>query len=268
MQELYERLLSNDIELDLKGHKLPSSTLERFKDLHLDFIRISAEHDLLKKHAAEDGLCSGVEMCQRCGRSFGYAVEDGKIVPGRLISDIGYLYDNPVTEVYPCRYQSLKPYGSTIEIKDAIVFRNVFRGYDEDRYDDGYVRYLESYAGRVKLAKKRASIDNVAYGQLDFGGFYVFVHPQKDSILIAGWEEDENGNDIVERDGHILRGEVEGGVWRWEATSRENVLPIDQEDTLEIECNSGKWEFTTYLTLDSWEYESQKIWAKLEKISE
>ncbi len=188
-----------------------------------------------------------------------------------------------------CPFRDPKPTTGSIKIPSGIfVFGNFFNHIDDapegKRYGDIYE--LSSRQGRQAITDFKAE-NGIAYGQTTNTSVGVYVHPNKDSILIAetyladGYFENLSDEEykalstadkkrlkkeLSEPEGHKLKGQFSCGVWRWEGTDSKNV-PQASLDLLVEQCNpaikvkvkKGRWQFEHQHELPR----DQHIWARL-----
>lgn len=164
-----------------------------------------------------------------------------------------------------CEYAINQPYGGEISINSKLLFTNYFNQPDTpDKMEYNDLWSLNNYCGRVRRAEYKAKNYNTAYGQLGNMSIGIFVHPNKNSIILGDKyiadkyieklpkqnKFDWQALSIIED--HKLVGEICCEVWRWEATDiltlgedKYKALKDNSCDLVEVEVNHGKWRFET-----------------------
>jgi hypothetical protein len=218
------------------------------------------------------------EYCFECGEKLRWVLTGNTLqLRQHTVSDptarFGIRDENfPVD--YRCSYAEISSYGGQITVNSPLLFANFFDPADTpegEQHGDEYD--LNCLCGRMNICKYKAENQNTAYGQGSMGSFGVYVHPDRNSIIISHNDiadhlmmiatEDMSEEQVKEYyenadydamsliEGHKFVGRVNIDVWRWEATEKANVSDevmqktFEQRgmDLVEVDVPHGIWTF-------------------------
>lgn len=173
-------------------------------------------------------------------------------------------------EDHRCEFADRDCETGVITVKKTLVFTNFFRCDDApeaEQYHDEWS--LNCLRGRHNITRFKNEKQNIAYGQHHVGSIGVYVHPEKQSIILASpylGEYKAEQMDLTDEEwdaldwdelntieGHKLVGHsICCDVWRWEAGCKDQLGPLYDElvetsrDRVEVDVEPGEYKFTHY----------------------
>lgn len=269
-QEIVEKVKTNEITLNLHGHKThhnlkqllikdyeetiqlslgkndnkwsqrPNKSVEEINEEMRKFFKAKLNCEVEETKEISTWSFESQE-CIGCGEKLSFILNNNSL-------DLQFYYDhnkNDFTQFpadYICLYAIPKPFKGKINVSSKMIFANFFTHIEDEPEGKKYTQdySLSTLKGRENITKFKES-NNIAYGQMSNTSIGIFLHPNKKSIII--------GNPYIADE--ILDKMSDKEYKEYKKTNKKLPSIIEKHKLIgNISLEVWRWECTDIKTLD------------------